>query len=84
MLSATGTVNDDKTNITDINITVMKAAGSDNINLSEATIQLTSEKVVTLTGDVDSKKNDTQFALEAVPRKGDPPVLTEQSDRLIV
>ena len=82
VLSTVGNVNANQTNITDITATVMKSPGSDNINLSEATVQWTGKQAVTLTGSVNATVDEDTYNVTGIEGKGTPPVLTEQSDRL--
>mgnify|MGYP000091375181 CR=1 FL=1 len=67
-----------------VNLTVMRSAGSANINLSRATIEwIGPVNAVTLTNgpNVAADTNDTQFATVAV-KGDDPQVLTDQDSRI--
>jgi len=89
VVSATGEVNSVDDNVTNgtieyVNVTVMRAAGADNINLSAATIQWIGPKnAVTLTNgpNTASETNSSQFATIGV-KGGDDEVLSSQDSRI--
>jgi flagellin FlaA/flagellin FlaB len=92
VVSAFGTVSNDE-KVTDISLTVMRGSGSDDINLSAATIEWIGPKdAKTLTHDADNDKaggdSETgpahdEFTVSKIkdPDKSDP-VLNTQDDRL--
>ncbi|NEU56494.1 archaellin/type IV pilin N-terminal domain-containing protein [Halorussus sp. MSC15.2] len=80
VVSAFGSVANEQ--VTDISLTVMRGSGSDDINLSAATIEwIGPEKAQTLVyGD---SANDTQFTVNTIKDPdGSKPVLNTQDDRL--
>ncbi|AHG03743.1 flagellin [Halobacterium sp. DL1] len=79
VVSAAGNVTDNQ-DIDFVNVTVMRAAGAENINLSEATVQWIGPATATTLTHGDSA-NATQF--DTVDVKGDNnPVLTTQDSRI--
>ena len=89
VISAYGNVNAENDSVTNgtveyVNLTVMRAAGAQNINLSEATVQwIGPDQAVTLTNGPDSAAgtNDTEFATVLV-KGNDPEVLSTQDSRI--
>jgi flagellin FlaA/flagellin FlaB len=84
VVSAFGTVSNDE-KVTDISLTVMRGSGSDDINLSAATIEwIGPDKAKTLTHDADDGGlNGEEFVVNDIKdQDGSSPVLNTQDDRL--
>ena len=90
VVSAYGSVNQASSdNVTDgtieyVNVTVMRAAGAQNINLSEATVQwIGPDNAVTLTNGPDTAENTSKDEFATVKIKGDDEeVLSSQDSRI--
>jgi flagellin FlaA/flagellin FlaB len=84
VVSAFGSVSNDE-KVTDISLTVMRGSGSDDINLSAATIEwIGPNDARTLTHDADGDGvTDKEFAVSTIKDPdGSKPVLNTQDDRL--
>jgi flagellin FlaA/flagellin FlaB len=84
VVSAFGTVSNDE-KVTDISLTVMRGSGSDDINLSAATIEwIGPNDARTLTHDADGDGiTDNEFSVSTIKDPdGSKPVLNTQDDRL--
>ncbi|AKH97839.1 flagellin B [Halanaeroarchaeum sulfurireducens] len=87
---ASGNVNSGEDAIDLVNLTVMKAPGSDNINLSKATINWNGDQSAILTGtyaeggDPSNLPDGSTFVISTIndSNLGTAPVLVESSDRL--
>ncbi len=70
--------------ITEVNLTVKKAPGSDNINLSKATIQWSGTTSEILTGTTKGASASTFNISKIDAELGGPPVLVDTEDRLAI
>ena len=79
VISAYGNVNETDERVDTINLTVMRASGASDINLSRATVEWVgpNEAITLVRG---STLNDTQYDVSAI--KGSAPVLESREDRL--
>jgi archaellin len=85
VVSATGDVDTGNDVVTEVDLVVKKSAGSDPIDLSQATIEYTSDSASqTLTYLESGSAGATDFTTAPVPSGGDSEVMSNNGDRVTI
>ena len=87
VVSATGSVDTTNDNVEQVDLVVKKSAGSDPIDLSQATIEYTSDsasQTLTYASDASGGAGATNFGTAAIPNGGDSEVMSNNGDRVTV
>jgi flagellin-like protein len=84
VVSATGSVDTSNNNVEQVDLVVKKSAGSDPIDLSQATIEYTSDSASQTLTYASGGADATNFGTASIPTGGDSEVMSNNGDRVTV